>query len=170
MSEPDPAPKHRAIPWPLAFAAGVVLAVVAGYLLPSGDDEGAAPPVAALPERATNPVAQPPAAPPAAPDPAQPVDPSTTIQLSRDKFPESGPVSVSLRLHEPSADATPRPVRIVSVRDQRVLETEGRLDDARSAATIEVDPEWLQPGPYLVEVKTTESSPLPLRRYVIVVR
>ena len=36
--------------------------------------------------------------------------------------------------------------------------------------TIEVPAEFLSPGRYLVEVKTTEATHYPLLRYVIVVR
>ena len=77
---------------------------------------------------------------------------------------------VSLGLPEPSADAEPRPVRLVSQPDHRILELAGALEADRRAATIEVDPGYLQPGTYLVEMKTTERSHFPLRRYFIVVR
>jgi hypothetical protein len=68
-----------------------------------------------------------------------------------------------------SADAEPRPVRLMS-QDQRALEIPGALDSDRTAATIELDPGYLQPGTYLVEIETTEQSHFPLRRYFIIVR
>jgi hypothetical protein len=79
-------------------------------------------------------------------------------------------VRVSLGLAEPSADDEPRPVRLISQPDHRILEVSGALESGRTAATIEVDPGYLEPGTYLVEVQTTERSHLPLRRYFIVVR
>ena len=33
-----------------------------------------------------------------------------------------------------------------------------------------LDPEWLQPGRYLIEIRTAEKIHFPLRRYVLEVR
>ena len=77
---------------------------------------------------------------------------------------------VKLGLAEPSANAEPRPVRLVSQPDHRILTLAGTLEADRRAATIEVDPDYFQPGTYLVEMKTTERGVFPLRRYFIIVR
>ena len=69
-----------------------------------------------------------------------------------------------------SADDSPRPVRLVSQPDHRILEIDGAIESGRNAATIAVDSGYLQPGTYLVEIKTTEQSHFPLRRYFIIVR
>jgi hypothetical protein len=37
-------------------------------------------------------------------------------------------------------------------------------------ATLELDPSWLLPGSYFVELQTTERSAFPVRRYAIEVR
>jgi hypothetical protein len=102
--------------------------------------------------------------------PSEPMAPFATLALSHANFPAEGPVSVSLQLAEPSADAEPRPVTMLSIRDQRVYTTQGRLDGERKVATIEVPPDFLRPGTYLVQIETTERTAFPLRRYVVEVR
>ena len=154
-----------------AFAAGMILAIAVGYavLRPDVDTarEGAPEPVARK-------VAPAPPAPraeaPASPDANPRVEPSRSIELDRSKFPASGSVRVSLGLVGLSADDRARPVRVISQPDHRIVETSGALDSERTAATIELAPEYLQPGTYLVEMKTTERGPLALRRYYLVVR
>ena len=152
-----------------AFAAGVALSVAVGLALLRGTSEAPAP--EALP-----PLTAPAASAPAPPAPAAPTPGSLptaqaggTLVLQRSSFPASGPVRVTLLLPEMSADGDPRPVRVIS-QDQRILEIRGALGSDRTAATIEVDPGYLQPGTYLVEVKTTERGAMPLRRYFIIVR
>jgi hypothetical protein len=156
----------------VAFAAGAALSVGAGFALFGGGSDTPAPaasPAIPAPE-ASVPAFAPPPPPPAAPATSHSVAPSGKLELERAAFPTSGPVRVSLELPEMSADAEPRPVRLVSQPDHRILELPGALDSGRTAATIEVDPNYLQPGTYLVEMQTTERSHFPLRRYVIVVR
>lgn len=131
-------------PWVAAFAAGVALAVGAGFAL------------GLLGRRSTL--------------PAAPIPPFGQITLDRRDFPGSHPIRVSLALAEPSADANPVPAQVFSMADRRKLEMGARLDEARTIASIEIEPDWLQPGTYLVQLRTTERTVLPLRRYVIVVR
>jgi hypothetical protein len=101
---------------------------------------------------------------------SEPLAPFATLALSRSDLPNDGTVSLSLGLPEPSEDAEPRPVTLLSIRDQRVYTTEGHLDEPRTTATIEVPVDFLQPGTYMVQVKTTERTPFPLRRYVVEVQ
>lgn len=76
--------------------------------------------------------------------------------------------SVDLVLGEPSRTAEPLEARILT--EGRVLPLFAILSEDRASARIVVPPGWLSPGRYLVEVKTTERSHFPLRRYVIEVR
>jgi len=89
---------------------------------------------------------------------------------ARSSSTSSGPGRVALELPVAPADAEPRPVQVFSEGDNRVFDTQGRLDSERSAATIDLDPNFLRPGSYLVQMKTAEPGVMPLRRYVIVVR
>jgi hypothetical protein len=126
------------------------------------------PPAAAAPEP-----------PPAAPPPATPVATQQgelrltsggRIAIEAAALEPGRPVVLLLDLGAPSRSDEPRPVRIAS-EDGRVLDAQGGLEGERQDARVEVDPEFLsRPGRYLVEVRTTEQSPFPLRRYVIEVR
>jgi len=161
----------RNLPW-RAFVVGLLLALGVGYALrPTADRE----PPPSVPAPST------PEPAPSAPDAAAPVDSPTTgappmakaggtLELDRASFPSSGPVRVALELPVAPADAEPRPVQVFSEGDNRVFDTQGRLDSERSAATIDLDPNFLRPGSYLVQMKTAEPGVMPLRRYVIVVR
>jgi hypothetical protein len=189
MSESD----RRVLPW-RAFVVGLVLALGVGYALRPSADRGAQPAGPALPASqdpsgAAGPLAGSGAA-PSAPEPApanripapteaakaanpsleKPLAPFATLNLSRADFPASGTVTVKVDLGAPSADDKPRTVRMFSQTDQRGILTDARLDETRTVGTIQLDPNFLQPGEYFVEVTTTERSAFPVRRYAIVVR
>jgi hypothetical protein len=117
---------------------------------------------------------------PAAPEPARVAPPvaegelriasSQTIQIEAASLVPGRPVVVRLALGEPSRTQEPRPVRVISA-DRRVFEGEGILGEDLADARFEIDPAFLSaPGRYIVEVKTTELSHFPLRRYAIEVR
>lgn len=184
----------KKLPW-RPFVVGLLLALAVGYALrPTPERAGArgdtAVAAATAPDPATSPGTTPlpaaapvPAAPAAAATPpgggetaappastANPLAPAGTLELTRAGFPAAGPVVVTLDLGAPSADDAPRPVRIFSFTDHRETTSELRLDAARTVGTLQIDPDFLRPGQYLVEVTTTERSAFPLRRYSLVVR
>jgi hypothetical protein len=120
----------------------------------------------------------PPAAPPeavapgsagAAADASLRIESSGTLELEAAKLEPGRPVVLRLALGEPSRDDAPRPVRVIGP-DGRVLEGEGQLAADRTEASFALDPAFLRPGRYVVEVKTTELTHFPLRRYAIEVR
>ncbi|HEY8153298.1 MAG TPA: hypothetical protein VII72_04125 [Myxococcota bacterium] len=93
-----------------------------------------------------------------------------TIELDAASLTPGTPLVLRLTLGEPSRTQDPRPVRVVSA-DSRVFEGEGVLGEGLADARFEIDPAFLSaPGRYIVEVKTTELSHFPLRRYAIQVR
>jgi hypothetical protein len=128
----------------------------------------------APPAAAPAPVVAPPAPPRLAlPDAAGEVRivSNETIQLDSASLVPGKPVVLRLVLGEPSKNEEPRPVRILSTMDRRMLEGEGVLGEGFADARFEIDPAFLSiPGRYIVEVKTTELSHFPLRRYAIEVR
>jgi hypothetical protein len=78
-------------------------------------------------------------------------------------------LEVDLLFPEPSASREPLPARILAP-DGRLLELPaGVAADARRAR-IEIPAGWLAPGRYIIELKTTERSHFPLRRYALEVR
>jgi len=61
----------------------------------------------------------------------------------------------------------PLPVVIASLADGRRLEARTSLVDDESGVRLRIDPDWLKPGRYMIQIKTAEHSALPLRRYVL---
>lgn len=106
--------------------------------------------------------------PPTAPKPAPASRDVIVVDLA--SVPEGAPVAFDLGVPAPPQDVPSLDVRVLSV-DRRVFETVGAVaSDDRTHASVEVEAGWLTPGRYLVEVKTTERSHFPLRRYVLEVR
>jgi hypothetical protein len=171
----DPSP-GGALSWRIALgSAAVVLAV--GLLLRSGLFSGD-------PERAADAEAQR-APPPAAERPARPVREVTparadsgalsiasseTLVVEAASLHAGEPLVVHLLLPEPPEGDEPHAVRVLAP-DGRLLETRAPvLGGDRRGVALALDPTWLEPGRYIVEVKTTEKTHFPLRRYVVEVR
>lgn len=133
------------------------------------------------PERGDPAPAVAPAAPPTAGDPNAPeprllrpydelrIASSETIAIEASALEPGRPLVLHLELGEPSRTDEPRPVRIISP-DSQVIEGAGTLEGDRQQVRFEFDPAFLHPGRYIVEVRTTEMSHFPLRRYAIEVR
>ena len=52
--------------------------------------------------------------------------------------------------------------------DGRRIETHAApIAGSGNGLRLELDPEWLTPGRYMIEVRTVEKSHFPLRRYVL---
>ena len=97
------------------------------------------------------------------------IAPHETIQLDSASLEPGKPLVLHLDIEVPSLTDEPRPVRVISP-EKRVFEGQGVLGEGRSDARFEIDPAFFKPGRYLVEIKTTEMTHFPLRRFVIDVR
>ncbi len=65
----------------------------------------------------------------------------------------------------------PRPTKIVDVSRQRMLELEAQpISGSGTGVRLEIDPEWLEPGQYMIQVDTAPTTHFPVRRYVLEVR
>lgn len=80
----------------------------------------------------------------------------------------SVPVALALAA-DPSADPAPLPVRVISGTGA-LLELDAVVAADRATATLDLPRSFLEPGRYLIEVRTTEKSHFPLRRYVVEVK
>ena len=143
----------------LAAALGVA-GLLVGLWWPGGGSSpnGPAPPPAAW--RAS-----------AAPRPADyTLRPAELVKIDQAALPAARALLVELTLVEPSTHAEPLPAQL--------RETSGRsLDllaavelDERRSARVEIEPGWLRAGSYLIELRTTERSHFPIRRYPFTVR
>ena len=152
-----------------ALLAGV-LAVGAVWLLWDGPADDPRSPAAGV---RTDP-SSPPITPRASGAAGWSIEPAETIAIDGADLPSEGTVAVDLVLGAASADARPLEGRILSMdesRDNRVRELMASVvGDERETARIQIPAEFLTRDLYLIEIKTTEKSHFPLRRYRLEVR
>ena len=148
-----------------AVVLGVAVLGFGAVWLTSGDsrDRGSrpkAPPVPITP-RAAGPV-------------GWKVVPGETVAISVAEIAGRGPVVIDLTLGEPSANDERLSGRILSLdperQDRERAITGWIVGEDRGTARITIPSKWLREDRYLVEIKTTEKSHFPLRRYKIDVR
>lgn len=151
----------------VGLAALVALAVYTALSGRAPEPAGVAPapaaPAPAAEQRADVPVV------PAERADEQAIASGQTLALDAASLQPGRPVRLRLDLEVPSRTDDPRPVRVLAT-DGRIFEVQARLGAERKEVSFELDPAFLKPGRYVVEVKTSELSHLPLRRYVIEVR
>jgi hypothetical protein len=156
----------------ISLIAGAAVAGLALSLLTSDRWRRPAPPEAEAVVAPAVVIPEPPQARAASPDASGElrIASNETIQIDAASLVPGKPVVLRLVLGEPSRSQEPRPVRVLSL-DSRVFEGQGILGSDLADARFEIDPAFLAtPGRYIVEVKTTELSHFPLRRYAIEVR
>ena len=95
---------------------------------------------------------------------------SGRLSIEASSLPEAGVLALELGLDKEDGGVEPLAVRVASV-DGRAFDTTAVRQDANAADVhIDIDADWLQPGKYLIQIKTEGKGPLPLRRYVLEVR
>jgi hypothetical protein len=146
----------------VAGAAVVIVVVIAVLALSDRSDE--------IPESASVEAEQPVTA--TDPRPAratsQRISENGRLSVSLADLREGDVLALDLEMPDEARGYGPRQVRVVDVERQRLLETTGAsVSGAETGLRIEIDPGWLQPGRYLIEVETAEKRPLALRRYVL---
>jgi hypothetical protein len=162
----------------IALVAGALLAGAGLSLLLSDRWRQPPPPLAVPVAPPPAPAPEPPPPPPADQTPRLAVPnaageislaPHETIQLDSASLTPGKPLVLHLDIEVPSLTDEPRPVRVISP-EKRIFEGQGVLGESRSDARFEIDPAFFKPGRYLVEIKTTEMTHFPLRRFLIDVR
>jgi hypothetical protein len=168
--------------WLVAFAGfavalGLWFAVALGREAP--ESEGRAE--AGLPARSsapqTDPGLQPPATgvadepvmdgplPPAAP--ANRITEGGRLSIDATSLRDGDVLALGLGLPEEAQGEEPLSVRIVSVDGRRLETTAVPAAGSESGLRLEIDPKWLAPGSYMIEVRTAEKTHFPIRRYVL---
>lgn len=92
------------------------------------------------------------------------------LSVTREALRDGPFLVLGLDLPDDARGEGPLPVKLVDARG-RVLELAADpVDGAGSGLRLEIHPEWLRPGQYMIQVETAEAKPLSLRRYVLDVR
>jgi hypothetical protein len=160
----------------LGLAAAIALAaLVLGRSRPTG------PPTPEAPERPEQPpvVQITPEAPPPPPAPdlpvpfvrgagPHPIESGRTLGIETGDLPDGTPLLLDLRL--PAEVIPEEPALRVIAADGRVLETVGRSGESEGSVRLPLDPAWLLPGRYVIELPTSERTHFPLRRFALEVR
>ncbi len=90
--------------------------------------------------------------------------------LIADAFEPDAVLNVDLALPIAIAESKPLWARVVPPPGREPLMLDGIVRGAdRNTVRVEVKAGWLLPGNYLVEIKTPERAPLPLRRFALIV-
>lgn len=95
---------------------------------------------------------------------------SGTLEIDRASLVPGEPLSLHLQLGDPAAGAEPIAGRLVVEGREPVDLTDVLLSAEPGVAHLELDSRLLSPGRNIIEIKTTERSHIPLRRYVVEVR
>lgn len=95
------------------------------------------------------------------------IDEGGRLSLDASSLPDGESLTFGLALAAEARGDEPLPAVVVSAEDGRRLELLAiPVAESESGLRLEVDADWLKPGRYMVQIKTTEKI-LPLRRYVI---
>ena len=154
--------------WGVALAA--LAAFAAGALVALNETSTASGPESPALQSAAEAASAPPPAVAALEAADYRIEANGRLTIEASALPAEGSLSLALALPDDARDAEPRPVRIVAG-DGRQIETRAfDLAGSGSGVQLAIDATWLAPGRYLIEVKTAERKPLPLRRYVLEVK
>lgn len=152
----------------LGFAASAIAAL--GLLAAVGWLRSERPP-----DRGVRPAEPPVAIRPRSPGPVGwTLAPGATTAIARSEVPAAGVLPVDLELREPASGPEPLEGRILAFdveRENRVRALQAQLvGEQRDRTRVELPADLLEPGLYLIEIRTGERSHLPLLRYRLEVR
>jgi hypothetical protein len=160
------------------LAAGLIARASASAVLgwwlarrPAAAPGAGSPASAASPEAPEMPPTAEAPAPGGAAEPAHRIGEGGRLSIDAAELPRDGAFALALDLPDAARGSEPRPVRIVSQDGTRALELlAAPLAGSGSGVALHLDPAWLIPDRYLIEVTTAEATHFPLRRYVLELR
>jgi hypothetical protein len=104
------------------------------------------------------------------PEPDYLISESGRLEISAESLAEGEMLTLGLALSDDARAADALEVRVISL-DGRALDVSALpVAGEGTGVRLAIDADWLQPGSYMIQIKTTENSPLALRRYVLVVQ
>jgi hypothetical protein len=98
------------------------------------------------------------------------LQPAELAEIETGTLPVGRPLVVELVLAVPSTNAEPLRAQLRDTTGRAFALLAAVEQGERMSARIEIEPSWLRPGSYLVELRTTERSHFPIRRYPFAVR
>lgn len=98
------------------------------------------------------------------------IEEGTRLALDAASLPAGGVVTLGVALEAEALGGGDDPLSavVVSADDGRRLELSATpVVGQQSGARLEVESAWLQPGLYMIQIRTAEKNPFPVRRYVV---
>jgi hypothetical protein len=92
------------------------------------------------------------------------------LSLAAGELPDSRPLALSLELEDDARIASGHEVRMVSEDGRRIELTATPQPGPGSGLRLEIQPDFLEPGRYMIQIETAETHPLGIRRYVLEIR
>lgn len=99
--------------------------------------------------------------------PAQRIADQGRLRVPLEALREGEVLAVGLDLPDELRGAGPQRVRIIDVSGRKLERTALPLEGPGTGLRLELEPGWLRPGLYMIEVETAGGGPLPVRRYVL---
>ena len=95
------------------------------------------------------------------------IEESGRLSTTRDALREGDALVLGLALSDVARGEAPIDVKVVDVRGRRLDVRGVPVEGTDAGLRLEIDPDWLEPSRYLIELETIEKKPLALRRYVL---
>jgi len=156
----------------LAVAAAVVAIAVGAWwvLRDSAEPPGGA--TARPDDREAATALEEPPPPPPVPDPyeGRRIAAGGRFRIEADELPADEPIELALDVEDEARGEQARAVVIGSADGRRLETTAVPIPGPGLGVVVVVDPDFLRPGRYMIQMQTEEQHPLALRRYVLEVR
>ena len=89
------------------------------------------------------------------------------LRVRREDLREGDDLVIGLAMPDDARGSDPLPLKVVDTSGRVFAGVGLPIDGAGNGLRLEIDPEWLAPGRYMIQVETVEKAPLALRRYVL---
>jgi len=162
-------PKRSAGRWSWIAASLGAIAVAVWLLMSAPRESPMRPKAPAAPEVPAPPPAA--EAAPSAPElPSLRIAEGGRLSIAAEELPEDAPLSLVLEISDEARGEGVRSVRVVSVDGRRLDASATPLAGEGSGVRLDVEPGFLSPGRYLIEIDTVDPHPLRIRRFVLEVK
>lgn len=92
------------------------------------------------------------------------------IEISAEEVSEMDALRITLEFPSAWQGESPSPIRVVAGDGRSIELLASKAIDEQELLVVALDTDELEPGPYMIEVRSAEATPLQLRRYVFEIR